>query len=236
MKTLCVAVVVLSLTSVCQSAPLTCEQLNKPLDKSPDLSGRWYMIALSSDVCLIPSLLNALFWPSLVIDFKEQDTPNLYNANVTFNMHDFCDSKVETFFLKSSSLFDVDSNNSPTGEPDTLLHTGCPDCLVIKGNDGINLLMYFSRRKTVTDAELKEFETQSECMGWFKPEVLNTVHEYQECKSLDDDNEDFSTLTAKMGQRMKSSYTGPLQCIAQDIFYYPRVAFEWIQERFYSLL
>ncbi|XP_029007509.1 uncharacterized protein LOC114856060 [Betta splendens] len=226
MKTLCVAIVVLSLTSVCQSTALTCEQLKKPLDQSPDVSGRWYMIALSSDICLIPTLLNSLLWPSVVVDVTAQDqtTPNIYNANFTFNMHDFCDSEVETFVLKSSSLFDVDSNNAPTGEPDTLLHTGCPDCLVIKGNDDINLLMYLSRRKTVTDAELKEFETQSECMGWSKPEVLNTVHEYKDCKSFDDDNEhDVSTLLAKMGQRMKSSFMSPLRCIGQYIFNIPSI-------------
>ena len=32
------------------------------------------------------------------------------------------------------------------------------------------------RRKTVTAAELKEFETQVECAGWSKPQVLSTDH------------------------------------------------------------
>ena len=38
MKTLCVAVVVLSLSSVCQPAPLACEKLMKQADKAPDVS------------------------------------------------------------------------------------------------------------------------------------------------------------------------------------------------------
>lgn len=38
MKILCVAIVAFSLITVCQLAPLTCEQLMKPVDQGPEVS------------------------------------------------------------------------------------------------------------------------------------------------------------------------------------------------------
>ncbi|KAF3690140.1 hypothetical protein EXN66_Car005812 [Channa argus] len=44
-------------------------------------------------------------------------------------------------------------------------------------------------RKTVTAAELKDFEKQAKCFGWYKPQFFNTDHGYENCKSLDDVSE-----------------------------------------------
>ncbi|XP_029007507.1 uncharacterized protein LOC114856058 [Betta splendens] len=233
MKTLCVAVVVLSLTSVCQSATLACEKLLKPLDQSPDLSGRWFIIAMSSDYCLITAYLNSLIGPTFLVDVTAQDTPKVYSANFTMNAYGSCVSEVDPFFLEGSNLFKVDSNNAPTGEPDKLLlHTSCPDCIVGQTKTRISLFVLFSRRKTVTDAELKEFATQSDCLGFSKPEVLSTDHVYENCKSVKDKSDDnLPEQSAKVVEKLGGLFTAPLQCFAQSVFYYPRATLGWFQDK-----
>ncbi|XP_038551734.1 uncharacterized protein LOC119885660 [Micropterus salmoides] len=232
MKTLCVAVVVLSLTSVCQPASLACEKLLKPVDKGPDLSGGWYLIAISSDVCLVTTLLNSVFWPSFAVDVTSKDTPNIYDVNFKVKMYGYCTNETEQYFYEKNNIFSVSSNNTPSGEPDVLLQSGCPDCIVVKDTDIIDTLMLYSRRKTVTAAELKEFETQTECLGWPTPQVLNTDHEYENCPALDDDDDDTDTsrLSLMMYQRLKNVYTEPLKCLAYDFLYYPRLAYEWVRQ------
>ncbi|XP_038551733.1 uncharacterized protein LOC119885659 isoform X2 [Micropterus salmoides] len=230
MKNLCVAVVVLSLTSVCQPASLACEKLLKPVDKGPDFSGSWYLIAISSDSCLATTLLNSFFWPSVAVDITSKDIPNIYNGNFKIKMYGVCANESENYLYENNTVFDVDSNNAPTGSPDVMLQSGCPDCIVAKTDDIINTFVLFSRRKIVTAAELKEFETQTECLGWAKPQVLNTDHDYENCTSLDDDDVDTSGLSHMIYQRLKNTYTEPLKCLAGNFLYYPSLAIEWAQQ------
>ncbi|XP_026163390.1 uncharacterized protein LOC113130762 [Mastacembelus armatus] len=235
MKTLCVAVVVLSLISVCQPAPLTCEKLLKQVEKDPDLSGIWYLIALSSNICLAPALLNAFFSLSAEMDISAKGTPNIYDANFKVKMYGYCMSEPLPFLYKDRSLFDIDSNNAPTGNPDVLLQSGCPDCIILKAVDIINTLMVFSRRKTLTDAELKEFETQANCLGWSKPQVFSLDHDYENCKSLDNTTDADAERVAEMiYERLKTEYTVPLQCF-YDYLHYPQTVFEWTQQMWNEL-
>ncbi|XP_031157700.1 saxitoxin and tetrodotoxin-binding protein 1-like [Sander lucioperca] len=228
MKTLCVAVVVLSLTSVCQPAPLVCEKLQKPVDKAPDFSGSWYLIAMTSDTCLVATLLNYVFWPSISLNITSKNTPNVYEGNYRIKMYGYCDTDSEDFLLENNKIFDVDINNAPVGEPDVVLQSGCSDCFVVKRVDkDINILLLFSRRQNVSAAELKEFEKQAECLGWAKPEVLNTDHDIENCLSLDDDDVENSELLSLIFQRLHNKYTGPLECLSESIQKY----FEWVQQQ-----
>ncbi|KAK2861821.1 hypothetical protein Q5P01_001354 [Channa striata] len=236
MKTWCVAVVLLSLSSVCQPAPLACDKLLKPVDKSPDLSGRWYLISMSSDNCMVPAVLNAFFWPSVAVDVTLTEPPNRYNSNFKFKMYGLCNEETEAFLHENNTLFDIKDNNVASDSKDVLLYTGCPDCLVTKGEDFINTFLLFSRRKTVTAAELMEFETQAKCLGWYKPQIFNTDHEYENCKTLDDDSDvDSADLSNRLYQRLRSSYTMPLSCITESIFSIPSSVSEWFQEQFSTL-
>lgn len=36
-------------------------------------------------------------------------------------------------------------SDAPTGKPDVLLQSGCPDCMIIKGEDVIDLAMLLSK-------------------------------------------------------------------------------------------
>ncbi|GLD63038.1 uncharacterized protein AKAME5_001469200 [Lates japonicus] len=144
MKTLCVAVVVLSLTSVSQSASLACERLLKPVDKGPDLSGRWYVKAMSSDICVAPVVYT--LWPSIAVDITSKDIPNIYQFDFKMNMYGYCHNHSSTlFFDGTNTIFDVESNNAPTNVQNVLLQSGCPDCLVMKGWTTINTLMLYSK-------------------------------------------------------------------------------------------
>lgn len=40
---------------------------------------------------------------------------------------------------------------APKGVPDMLLQSGCPDCIVIKGDDIVNSLILLSKENTGTD-------------------------------------------------------------------------------------
>ncbi|KAK2861820.1 hypothetical protein Q5P01_001353 [Channa striata] len=221
----CVAVVVLSLISACQPAP-ACDRLLKPLDKSPDLSGSWFVIAMSSDVCLIPALFNSLFWPSIAVDVTPQATPKIYEAKFKFKINRCCAKDPQPFFFENNTMFDVDSNKAPTGDPDVLLQSGCPDCLVVKMDDSHNLFLLLSKRQNVTAAELAEFESQADCLGWFKPHVLNTDHDYENCNRTDD-----AALNDMIHQRLKHAFAAPVNCMVEKFLYYPNVAYTWAQQK-----
>ncbi|XP_017264060.1 uncharacterized protein LOC108231492 isoform X2 [Kryptolebias marmoratus] len=218
MKALCVAVVVLSFFSVGQPAPLVCDTLLKPTEKGPDLSGRWYYVALSEESCLTTTLLDSLVWPSGTLDVTSRDTPNLYDGIVTAKMHGFCFNESEPCFYDNNKIYAVNSDNDPTGEPDVLLHTSCQDCIVIKQNDFIDSLVLLSRRPTVTDVELKEFGKQADCLGWAKPQAFNTDHDYDNCQSIDVEEEAvYNNFFSKLIERLNNTKQNIITCLA-DMF------------------
>ncbi|XP_055365229.1 uncharacterized protein LOC129604179 isoform X2 [Betta splendens] len=190
---------------------------------------------MSSDNCLIPGLFNAFFWPSVALDITGQATANVYEAVLKIKINDCCATDPQPFLLKNNTMFEVDSNNEPTGDPDVLLHSGCPDCLVVRKEDTVNLLLLISRRKNVTAAELKEFETQAECLAWYKPLILNTEHGYENCSTVDDDTADPTAMMDLIHQRLANTYAVPLNCMSEKFLYYPRVGFEWVQQKWSSL-
>ncbi|KAK5872131.1 hypothetical protein PBY51_012859 [Eleginops maclovinus] len=82
-----------------------------------------------------------------------------------------------------------------------MLQSGCPDCVVLKQDaPHATHLTLFSRRKTVSAEEMKEFETQAECLGSSKPQLFNSDHDYTNCRSLDEVShvEIYSTLLTRL--------------------------------------
>ncbi|XP_027857568.1 uncharacterized protein LOC114134904 [Xiphophorus couchianus] len=213
MKTLWVAVV-LSFVSVGQPAPLTCDKLAKPVEKRPDLPGRWHYIAVSTEVCLPALLINNMFWPSLAVDVTYKGTPHHYAATVKAKMHGFCMNETEDFFQNNNKLFEVNSENSPVGEPDVLLQTSCSDCIVLKSNDTLSTVSLLSRRTNVTEEELKEFEMQVQCLDFSKPQVLNADQDYENCQVIGDITEDQSgTFLLRVFERVRSTHQSILKCL-----------------------
>ncbi|KAE8298299.1 hypothetical protein D5F01_LYC02793 [Larimichthys crocea] len=230
MKTLCVAVVVLSLISVCQPAPLTCEKLLKPVDKELEVTGTWYMIAVATESCLATTIMNALFELSGKIHINATDAPKVYSLEYNIKLYQYCKTDTGNFFYEKSAMFGVDVNNAPYGDADLVLQSGCPDCMVLLGDSVLNTTILFSRRKTVTAAELKEFEAQVECLGWSKPWVLQTDHDYKNCMSLDEVEEISDDLPDKMLKRLQTNYKMPLMCLASDVLQYPKSILDWLAE------
>ncbi|XP_062272521.1 uncharacterized protein LOC133978177 [Scomber scombrus] len=217
MKTLCVVIVVLSFTSVCQPASLACQKLLKPAETIPVLAGRWHGIAFSSELCVLPKLLGTVFWPSIALDVTAKDTANVYDVNLKINTHGFCANQSETYFARNNHIFDVDSNNLPVGDPHVMLQTGCPDCIVLKRNDILTIELY-SRRSTVTADQMREFETQTECLGWKKPEVLKSDHDYDTCKIIEDDTDtNNAELKAIVNERMEKAKEEIVKCVGEFI-------------------
>ncbi|XP_008407152.1 uncharacterized protein LOC103464676 [Poecilia reticulata] len=220
MKTLWVAVV-LSFVSVGQPAPLTCDKLAKPVEKRPDLSGRWHYIAVSTEVCLPALLINNIFWPSIAVDITHKGTPNLYAATVKGKMYGFCINETEDFFQETNKLFEVNSENAPVGEPDVVLQTSCSDCIVLKSNDTLSTVSLLSRRTTITEEELKEFEMQVQCVRFSKPQVLNADQDYDSCQDIDDITEDQSrTFLLQVIERVRSSHQSILKCFVDMLLSY----------------
>ncbi|XP_032369773.1 uncharacterized protein LOC116688083 [Etheostoma spectabile] len=234
MKTLCVAVVVLSLTSVGQPAPLVCEKLLKPADKAPDFPGIWYFIALTSDTCVVTTLLNYVLWPSYSMNITSMNTPNVYNANYRIKTYGYCGTESEDFLFENNTVFDDDVNNFPVIQPEMLLQSGCSDCFIVKRKDkNIDMLMLFSRRQNVSAAELNEFEKQAECLGWAKPEVLNSDHDFENC--LDDVDIDNPELLPLIFQRLRNKYEVPFKCMSESAQTFHKAVYEWAQQQWATL-
>ena len=98
-----------------------------------------------------------------------------------------------------------------------MVQTGCPDCIVLKRNDILTIELY-SRRSTVTADEMREFETQTECLGWKRPEVLKSEHDYDTCKIIDDDTDmNNPELKAVINERMENVKEDLVRCIREFI-------------------
>ncbi|KAK5872132.1 hypothetical protein PBY51_012859 [Eleginops maclovinus] len=102
MKTLCVAAVVLSLSSVCQPAPLACEKLLQPADKAPDLTGNWRYLAVSTKICLWSLFVRNVLWPSVEMDITFTETPNELLANLKVKTLGGCINASNVFVYENS--------------------------------------------------------------------------------------------------------------------------------------
>nr|CBN80766.1 Uncharacterized protein [Dicentrarchus labrax] len=113
MKTLCVAVVVLSFSSVCQPASLACERLLKPEARNPDLTGRWRYVALSSDLCPTRTIMESVFRPAMEMNITSEVTPNVYSLGFKFKILGMCihKSHFSTFVYENNTVSAADSNS-----------------------------------------------------------------------------------------------------------------------------
>ncbi|XP_041639359.1 uncharacterized protein LOC121507212 [Cheilinus undulatus] len=178
MKTLCVAVIVLSLSSVCQHAPLD--------DQSPDLTGKWNLVAISSDVCLFQAYVSAFSLPSFAVDIVAEDEPHFYNATVQMKVYGLCMEMSGTVFYKNSKTFAVDRNNTPNEMPGStvILQDGCDDCRVFKKEDVPNTFLLFSRRQNIDEPQLEEFSKHAVAGGASKPLGMSLDYDFENCTQM----------------------------------------------------
>lgn len=163
-----VAVAVLSLLSVGQSAPVShCESLIQPIaiNGREQLLGQWTYIAESTN---IPSsrMLTKMFVEtarSKITAANESDAIIVLQSQKVFGR---CFTLTSKMTLENNTLSSV----HPFPGSEILLSTGCPDCLVFYSNYSIggqtySALQLLSRRTKVVAAELEEFKKQVECLN-----------------------------------------------------------------------
>ncbi|XP_074486370.1 uncharacterized protein LOC141764761 [Sebastes fasciatus] len=177
MKFIHAAVVVLSLLSVGQSAPvIDCERLVQPLEFTgrEQLLGKWTYIAEATN---IPA--SQLLTKMLVDSARAKITAAANESDViivlqTQKMFGRCFTVTSKMTVGNSTL----SKDKPVIGSGVLLTTSCPDCTVYYLNYTIGGRSYrgiqlMSRRDKLTAAELQEFTKQVECVNLPAPAILD---------------------------------------------------------------
>ncbi|TDH16125.1 hypothetical protein EPR50_G00016420 [Perca flavescens] len=170
-----VAVAVLSLLSIGQSAPVSsCESLIKPIEinGTEKLLGSWTFIGESTNMPA-SKLLTKMFVESARVKITAaEDAINVFQSQKMFGR---CFTFLTTTMILENSTLSI---VQPLNGSEVLLTTGCPDCLATYGKYNIGGRTYsglqlLSRRNKVTAAELEEFTKQVECLNLPPPAFLD---------------------------------------------------------------
>ncbi|KAM8773666.1 uncharacterized protein AB9X84_017761 [Acanthopagrus schlegelii] len=170
-----VAVAVLGLLSIGQSAPVNnCESLTKLIEIQRDqLLGKWMIVAESTNIPA-SNKLTKIFVESSWVKITASNESGILDVFQSQKMFGTCFTISTTLKLENGTLF----MEKPAKASEVLLKTSCADCLVISSNytiggstfGGLQLL---SRRNQLTAAEMDEFNKQVECEGLRPPAFLD---------------------------------------------------------------
>ncbi|CAL9700320.1 unnamed protein product [Knipowitschia caucasica] len=173
-------VALLSLLHVGHTAPaINCDSLTQKIniDSGNPLLGNWMYIAETSTVPGTKALTKK-FVDSVVVNV----TPLPDNRSIKF-------TQIQKTFgncMSLSTIILVANNTMQMTKPyissETLLTTGCPDCLVIMGNFTLGSSYYqslvlLSKRRILSSAELDEFKNQASCLNLPAPAFLDPEKE-----------------------------------------------------------
>lgn len=76
----------------------------------------------------------------------------------------------------------------------------------------------------------------SECSSTFIHIIFFTsCSDYENCKAVEDDTGDTSAMSDLIHQRLLNTYAVPFNCMSEKFFYFPRVGYEWVQQKWKSL-
>ncbi|KAF1395145.1 hypothetical protein PFLUV_G00008510 [Perca fluviatilis] len=204
-----VALAVLSLLSIGQSAPVSsCESLIKPIEinGTEKLLGNWTYIGESTNI-LGSKLLMKMFVESARVKITAAE--DAINALMSQKMFGRCFTLTTKMILENSTLSFV----QPFNGSEVLLTTGCPDCLAnyIKydiGGRTYSSLQLLSRRNKVTAAELEEFTKQVECLNLPAPAFLDPEKGFcpDESQSQETEVIDLTNLMNDLGSDVFSHF------------------------------
>ncbi|AWP05719.1 Hypothetical protein SMAX5B_007411 [Scophthalmus maximus] len=165
-----VAVVVFALLSRGQSAPASsCAALIQPLEIQRDqLQGNWMVVAEKADFQDVEVKMNhfkqSMWWK--VSAAQESDAFNFMSSMKAFG---FCVGVKLKMTLVNNTLRLVITNQ-------TLHHLLQPDCLLLgRSQDSvIDRMIFLSKRRTLSDAELEGFKKLGECFNLTQTMNVNT--------------------------------------------------------------
>ncbi|XP_037530910.1 uncharacterized protein LOC119408142 [Nematolebias whitei] len=198
-------VVLLSLLSVCGSAPLSsCDALLRPVDISKDeMLGGWMFVGASSDIPGSRSLYYLLssVWFNITATSKSNVIHIVQNQRILGEC--------------SSLAYDVDFENStilieqPVYLKEVYLPTECADCLVAKEDikaeeHSFTSLLLFSRNRSVSSAAVEMLKKQAECLRMPPPIMIDPTNELcpEDLTPPDGMSALQSMLEAKMGLKV----------------------------------
>uniref|UniRef100_A0AAV2KQQ6 Lipocalin/cytosolic fatty-acid binding domain-containing protein n=1 Tax=Knipowitschia caucasica TaxID=637954 RepID=A0AAV2KQQ6_KNICA len=181
MKAVCA--VLCALLYVCRAAPLTCDQLTSP-GQVQDLTGTWFVHAMSTDSCVLRNSVQTLLSPSLIMDITE-DTQQ-YQAVLMIKTLSICENETLATLTPQRGML-VAQNGRDTYKLFRL--TNSSDCVVFKMEmqfANTTVLYFSSRRKSVEPAEILEFETQASCLHLPRPERLGSDFDFSSCREYEE--------------------------------------------------
>lgn len=59
--------------------------------------------------------------------------------------------------------------------------------------------------------------------------------DFENCKEVEDEAEVYSLIVDMIFQRLQNTYTAPFSCMSQKFLYYPRLGYEWAQQKWTGL-
>ncbi|TKS68006.1 Alpha-1-acid glycoprotein 3 [Collichthys lucidus] len=172
MSALCVLALLCSMT-LTRSAPLTCEQMLRPLDQVDlhGLEGRRALVAASLSHPPFMERLRQRETASVHFSSNTSDTSISFRRSTRFD--NVCYYGSYNISLQGSSfVFD----NITT----TFTHTTCHDCVLLSFDveSGKRQHFYlFSRRRQLDHEEIEEFKAQVKCLNMPPPVVMDPAKE-----------------------------------------------------------
>uniref|UniRef100_A0A3Q3BKG7 Apolipoprotein M n=1 Tax=Kryptolebias marmoratus TaxID=37003 RepID=A0A3Q3BKG7_KRYMA len=172
------AIALACLVSVIQSAPLTCEELLRPLAQ-PDLrrlEGRWALVA--GGLSHLPFLERFRQRDSASVTFYRNTTDSTTSYTPSVRLNNECLYSTYNITLEGDSFtYDgTDKSNLTAG----FVHTSCGDCLLMLMNmeSGRRQHFYlFSRRRQLEQEEMEEYKAQVGCLNMPPPAVMDPTKE-----------------------------------------------------------
>uniref|UniRef100_A0A3B5M9V9 Uncharacterized protein n=1 Tax=Xiphophorus couchianus TaxID=32473 RepID=A0A3B5M9V9_9TELE len=158
----------LKYSSFNRSAPLTCEESVRPLDRldTRRLEGKWALVAGSLSH---PPFLDA------TAEFSNNSDESSIFFRRSGRSNGNCYYASYNVTLEGSS-FTLDDLNITT----TFVHTSCHDCILLKFDveSGKRQHFYlFSKRRQLEEMEIEEFRAQAKCLNIPPPVVMDPTKE-----------------------------------------------------------
>ncbi|XP_039863115.1 uncharacterized protein LOC120718615 [Simochromis diagramma] len=233
MKAFCVAVLVLNFISVCQSSSVACERYLKTADREQDLTGKWYLIAMSSNSCWATAFSVLPF--GIYVNITAMEEANIYESTFSLKMFGQCKNLTSKIHYEKSTITEIDSKGAKSDNVMILLKRRCHDCIVIKGDGFTDILVLLSKRMSITDDEMEAFEIQAECRYLYKPQIFGSDHDFENCTVDDGKTEYASSEIPHMRQAVLNIFSQVFTCAQDRVLYYPRAAFRWVQSTWSNL-
>lgn len=168
------ALSLLCLVAVSHSAPLTCQELVRPLERLnlPHLEGKWALVAGS--LSHLPFLERFKQRDSASVSFHSNTSETHMTYTRSISSDNKCQYNTYNITLNGTS-FTYDGTSSGNFSAN-FARTSCRDCILMhmRAESGERQHFYlFSRRRQLDQTEMEEFSAQVECLNMPPPAVMD---------------------------------------------------------------